>query len=34
MQTVLHGCELHLHILGAYHAEDVLILGKDHFMRS
>ncbi len=31
MQTVLHGCELHLHILGAYHAEDVLALGRDHY---
>ena len=27
----LRGCELHLHILGAYHAEDVLELGKDHY---
>ena len=31
MQTVLHGCELHLHILGAYHADDVLALGRNHY---
>ncbi len=29
--NLLNGCDLHLHILGAYYAEDVLELGKDHF---
>lgn len=31
MNNLLQGCELHLHILGAFHAEDVLALGKDHY---
>lgn len=28
-RSLIRGCELHLHILGAYHAEDLLELGRD-----
>lgn len=31
--TQLSGCELHIHILGAYYAEDVLELGKDVYQQ-
>lgn len=31
--TRLSGCELHLHVLGAYYAEDVLELGKDVYQQ-
>lgn len=31
--TQLSGCELHMHILGAYYAEDVLQLGKDVYQQ-
>ena len=27
--SLLNGCDLHLHVLGAYHAEDLLELGRD-----
>ena len=30
-RQVLRGCDLHLHILGAYYAEDVLALGRDQY---
>ncbi len=29
--NLLTGCELHLHILGAYYAEDIFELGRDHY---
>ena len=29
--NLLKGCELHLHILGAFYATDILELGKDHY---
>ncbi len=28
---VLRGCELHMHILGAFYPEDVLTLGRDRY---
>ncbi len=31
--TLLTGCELHMHILGAYYADDVLALGKDVYQQ-
>ncbi len=31
MTTLLRGCDLHLHILGAFHATDVLHLGKPYY---
>lgn len=31
LTTLLRGCELHLHILGAFHAADVLRLGKSYY---
>ena len=31
MNTLLRGCDLHLHILGAFHAADVLHLGKPYY---
>ncbi|MEM7129438.1 MAG: adenosine deaminase [Chloroflexota bacterium] len=29
--NLLTGCELHLHVLGAFYAEDIFELGKDHY---
>lgn len=31
--TQLSGCELHMHVLGSYYAEDVLELGKDVYQQ-
>ena len=28
---ILHGCELHMHVLGTFYADDVLALGRDRY---